>query len=251
MANRIQRIQRMQNHVLPFTDHQGHAARLVFCSRASCPLPPLYAFAIYFTHTDASPDSVDPAALFSAINRPSGTLEIRLELFFLPNATVEDCIAHYRGERAKRGDYRAQIAALENENQTDHPSTPAPAGDESSGRGLPGLVPSYIDYFKTYHGVLYLCTARDWSLDKREMCQVLFDPCREEEWADWREESDPEVQPAFQLRWSPLDQDSPVPDPPVRGSVAQEMHLISNRQRHNITTEPWDEAVERGWTRWP
>lgn len=245
MANRIQR---MQIHVLPFTDHQGQAARLVFRGRASCPLPPLYVFAIYFTHTDASPDNLDPAALFSAINRPSGTLEIRLELVFLPGATVEDCIAHYRGKKAQRGDYSAQIAAIEN--KSDRPSTPARAGSETSGLGLPGLVPSYIDYLKTYHGVLYLCTARDWCSDKREMCQVLFDPCSEEKWADWREESDPEVQPAFQLRWLPLDQDSAVLDSPIRGSVAQEMHLISNLQRHNITTEPWEEAVERGWTRW-
>ncbi|KAL4746389.1 hypothetical protein BDW72DRAFT_185037 [Aspergillus terricola var. indicus] len=246
MANRIQR---MRIHVLSFIDHQGRAARLVFRGRASCPLPPLYAFAIYFTHTDASPDNVDPAALFSAINRPSGTLEIRLELFFLPKATVEDCIAHYHGEKAKRGDYSAQIVTIENEN--DHPSSPSPAADEISGSGLPGFVPSYVDYFKTYHGVLYLCNERDWSLDKREICQVLFDPCSDDEWADWREESDPEVQPATQLQWSPLDQDSPVPDPPVKGSVAQEMHLISNLQRHNITTEPWYEAVERGWTKWP
>ncbi|KAL6232552.1 hypothetical protein BDW75DRAFT_242831 [Aspergillus navahoensis] len=217
--------------------------------RASCPLPPLYAFAIYFTHTDDSPDNVDPAALFSAINRPSGTLEIRLELFFLPNATVEDRISHYRGEKAKRGDYSAQIAAIENEN--DHPSSPSPAGDETSGLRLPGFVPSYIDYFKTYHGVLYLCIERGWRVGKREMCQVLFDPCSDEEWADWREESDPEIQPATQLQWSPLDQDLPVPDPPVKGPVAQEMHLISNLQRHNLTTEPWYEAVERGWTRWP
>ncbi|KAL4976279.1 hypothetical protein BDW66DRAFT_135574 [Aspergillus desertorum] len=76
MANRIQR---MRIQALSFTNHQGHAARLVFRGRASCPLLPLYAFAIYFTHTDASPDNVDLAALFSAINRPSGTLEIRLD----------------------------------------------------------------------------------------------------------------------------------------------------------------------------
>ncbi|RDW87072.1 uncharacterized protein DSM5745_03714 [Aspergillus mulundensis] len=205
MANRIQR---MQIHVLPFTDHQGHAAGLVFRGRASCPLPPLYALAIYFTHPDASSDNVDPAALFTAINQPSGTHEIRLELYFLPHATVSDCIAHYHSEKAQRGDYKAQITAVQN----NAPPFPTLATDETktSGTRLPGLVPSYIDDFKTYHGVLYLCTERDWRLNERVMCQVLFDPCSDGEWAAWREESDPEVQPATQLQSSPLGQDSPV-----------------------------------------
>ncbi|KAL4990468.1 P-loop containing nucleoside triphosphate hydrolase protein [Aspergillus falconensis] len=126
-----------------------------------------------------------------------------------------------------RGDYSTQIAAVEKEN--DQPSSPSSAADEvTSGLRLLGFVPTYSDYFRTYHGVLYLGTERDWRTSKREMCQMLFDPCSDEEWADWREDSDLEVQPATQLQWSPLDQGPPVPNPPVVGSVAQEMHLISN-----------------------
>ncbi|KAL4907747.1 hypothetical protein BDW74DRAFT_175527 [Aspergillus multicolor] len=242
MANRIQRA---QTYVTLFADHKGHAACLVFRGRASSPLPPLYGFAIYFTHPDASPENVDPEALFNATKRPSGALEIRLDLFFLPNATVEECTAHYNGEKVQRGDYRAQVTAVESD------ATPPPTADESSTPRLPGFVPSYIDYFKTYHGVLFLCTERDWRLGKREMCRVLFDPCSDEEWANWREELDPEVQPATHLKWFPLDEDSSATSPPFRGSVSQEMHFISNLQRNNVTSEPYHEALEKGWTRWP
>ncbi|RDW90560.1 uncharacterized protein DSM5745_02335 [Aspergillus mulundensis] len=248
-APRKRRI-RTQTHTLPFPDHAGNPALLVFRNLVSCPLPPLYAFAIYFTHGDASPDNVDVAGFFSAIDSMHEPLDIRLELFFLRNASVEECVEHYRAEKDSRGDYRVQIAALEIR-ESSIPSRPLgeEAGADTSRVGPPGFVPSYIDYHRTYHGMLYVCPEKDWNTGRQEICHVLFDPFSAEEWAEWRSQSEPEVQPPMHLRWLPI---ASAPDSSSNPlvDVAQEMHLVSNLQRMNVTTEPWQQAMERGWTRW-
>jgi hypothetical protein len=99
------RMQRIKTYVIHLTDHTGRSALIVFDGRVCCPLPPLFIFAIYFTHPSVTPDTVRPVQLPSAIKRetPLGNLcSIRLELSFFPSAsdvddstTDELCIAHY------------------------------------------------------------------------------------------------------------------------------------------------------------
>ena len=109
------RIQRVKIHVIPFTDHSGREALMVFDGWVSCPLPQLFSFAIYFTQMTV--ETVKPVELLKAIKRgsPLGSSNaIRLELYFLPTSDVDssaddDCIAHYRKEKAARGDYTRQI----------------------------------------------------------------------------------------------------------------------------------------------
>jgi hypothetical protein len=59
----------METHVLLFTDHTGEEALMVFEGRETCPLPPLYSFAMYLTHKDVNAENVQPVELLDAIRR--------------------------------------------------------------------------------------------------------------------------------------------------------------------------------------
>jgi hypothetical protein len=113
------RIQRVKTHVIPFTDYSGRKALMVFNGWVSYLLPPLFSFAIYFTHTEVTPETVKPVEVLEAIKRKTpfdSSCSIRLELYSLPAPNVDssddNCIAHYRKEKAARGDYTHQIQDL-------------------------------------------------------------------------------------------------------------------------------------------
>ena len=129
------RIERAKIYVILFTDHSGQEALIVFRGVVSCPLPPLYSFAIYFTHPEVTPETVKPAEVLEAIMRktPWDPCPIRLELYFLSAPDVDssndDCIAHYRKEKAARGDYIRHIQDLENSaTDDDEEQLPARSG---------------------------------------------------------------------------------------------------------------------------
>lgn len=168
-----------QFNSLPFQDHRDNTAYMAFYSYRNFPFPRLFVFAIYFTHPDVSPDNVDPEGLLQA---PKYLTSFRLELFLLPGATDEDCMAYYRGEKAARGDLDEQIAALME-------SDPYQNFDESYGR-LPGWVSTYTRGSSIYHSVLFMCTKGNWN-DQQMMHMVKFDPISEEEYEDHRDPGEP------------------------------------------------------------
>jgi hypothetical protein len=100
-----------RTHVIPFEDHAGQPALTV--SESTSPLPFLYSFSFYLTHPDASPDTSHATELYKTLTRgplyDSNDVEYRLDLYFLPNASQDDCIAHYRAEKDARGTYQAQV----------------------------------------------------------------------------------------------------------------------------------------------
>jgi hypothetical protein len=63
------RIRRSKTHVLPLIDYSGEETLMVFQRRETCPLPPLYVFAIDFTHEDTVPGRIQPAEPLIAIGR--------------------------------------------------------------------------------------------------------------------------------------------------------------------------------------
>ncbi|KAI9369685.1 hypothetical protein BJX61DRAFT_133469 [Aspergillus egyptiacus] len=268
-------------HTLPYTDHQGHPACMVFQNRPLCPLPPLYTFAVYFTHPTASPETVDAAGLFHAVHHGPQTYAFRLDLFFLHEASVEDCVTHYRAEKAKRGDYHVQVAAVDellkapvSDNRTTRtgstgrdsdvdaaesecahapPSEPRPTGSPAS---LPGLVPTYIGGYETWNGVLFICPEKDWNTGDRahELQQVLFDRCDDETWEVWNEESEQTspsyTKPDMHVEWMPVNQSAPAFRDGL-ASVDWNMFEVSLLERENLTSPAWWEARKAGWTRWP
>jgi hypothetical protein len=241
--------QRAKTHVLPFYDHAGHPAQMVFTGSESCLLPPLYSFAIYFTHPETSSETVDAAGLFTALrsdnpmaNRPC---IYRLDIYFLPNAGEEDFVTHYRDEGAARGDYNAQIKAYYERINTEDAT-----GSASKAHCLPGLVLSYAvrsDYDR-YHGRLYMCRDRDWC-EKEVMLLVKFDPITQEEYESEREPPEPAVIPplctvsGFLSEWSPGCNVSSE-------RLGMEMFEVSHRDTANELNGLWREAEAEGWTSW-
>ncbi|KAI1154903.1 hypothetical protein F4825DRAFT_132622 [Nemania diffusa] len=245
-------IRRSKVHVLHFSDHAGKPACMVFRGRETCTLPPLYAIAIYFTHPEADPSAVDPEALFETIIRhtplESGCF-LRLELFFTPPpdaaAEVDACVAHYRREKSSRGDYTRQIHANQ-EAQSREEEEKDGAEVARDAQSLPGLVPSYIDdpNVDWYHGFLYVCPHKDWRSGDQPFRRVLFDPIEQERYADLtRDCGQAEVLAPTLVRWEALRSDS-------GSGVGSRIFEMSNLKMSNDTTEPWQEAVERGWISW-
>jgi hypothetical protein len=197
------RIQRVKTHVIPFTDHSGREALMAFDGWVSCPLPPLFSFAIYFTHPKVTPETIKPVEVLEAIKRKTpfdSSCSIRLELYFLPapnaDSSDDDCIAYYRKKKAARGEYTRQIQDIEN-SATDNDDEEQQQGGASvhsndQARQLPGLVPSYIDRPSSnyYHGIIFRYPGADWSTDKRLARRIHFDRISEEEYARVTEEND-------------------------------------------------------------
>ncbi|KAL2820396.1 hypothetical protein BJX63DRAFT_428224 [Aspergillus granulosus] len=159
-------------HVLPFTDHTGDLTRpgyMVFYNYSNIPLPPLLSFAIYFTHLDTLPSTVDLQGLYRALTGFEDDLEPRLDIYILPGATEMDCLSHYRDEQLARDSCTAQIRAfqdLSSRSKLGLPSSPAPPGR------LPGLLrddPPSID-----HDRIFICTEKDWRHGQQSLYWVPF-----------------------------------------------------------------------------
>jgi hypothetical protein len=259
------RIQRVKTHVIPFTDHSGREALMVFNGWVSCPLPPLFSFAIYFTHPKVTLETVKLVEVLEAIKRKTlfdSFCSIRLELYFLPAPDVDssddDCIAHYQKEKAARGDYTRQIQDLENsatddddddEEQQQQGGASVRSNDQA--RQLPGLVPSYIDRPSSdyYHGIIFRYPGADWSTDKRLARRIYFDRISKEEYARVTEGNDEFHRlPPVYVSSMPF-QESDTTEVGER-FVGMAMFDAANARMKNETISPWQEARERGWKSW-
>ena len=199
------RIQRAKTHVIPFTDHSGREALIVFDGWVSCPLPPLFSFAIYFTHPKVTLETIKLVKVLEVVKRKTpfdSSCSIRLELYFLSTPDVDssddDCIAHYREEKAARGDYTRQIQDLKNsatddgeeEDDEEQQQGGASVHGSNQARQLPGLVPSYIDRPSSdyYHGMIFCYPGADLSTGLAR--RICFNRISEEEYAHVTEGND-------------------------------------------------------------
>lgn len=245
----------VRTHVIPFEDHAGQPALTVFKSSSS--LPFLYSFSFYFTHPDASPDTSHAAELYNTLTRGSiydtNDVEFRLDLYFLPNASQDDCIAHYRAEKDARGTYQAQVDAVASGDSQ-------PSASNDGGGRLPGLVASYA-YDKSrfpYHGLLLICDAADWREGDQLLTHVEFDPLSREDYEryckDPGDPREPDVLPETHVRPEAMTEDSPGYDrelPRPHFSVrALEKTLWERVPMQEAWQGSWQEARNRGWTTW-
>ncbi|GKT82416.1 hypothetical protein Ct61P_00266 [Colletotrichum tofieldiae] len=150
---------------------------LIIHPRESCPLlPPLYSFSIHFTHDAAAPAIVNTDALASII-WGIGPVPFRLELYFLPGASRDDCIANYHAEEAARGDYMPQVEAASACPRTTRTTI------RTQAVALPGLVPSYRDReTDAYHSVLYIIHGPECPVTGQKARRILFDAVTQAEW---------------------------------------------------------------------
>ncbi|KAL4907398.1 hypothetical protein BDW74DRAFT_123893 [Aspergillus multicolor] len=95
-------------HTIPFTNHEGNRAFMVFQKIFSplSQLPPLFPLVVYFTdpHANLDPTSMRLTELYKAIRDPMENVQFgfRLDVYFLPWAQPVDCISHYLAARNSR-----------------------------------------------------------------------------------------------------------------------------------------------------
>lgn len=239
---RAGRIHTVKNHAIPRTDHAGNPALVVFQGRKSRPLlPPLYSFSVYFTHGSASPATVDTDALAGVI-WGIGPASFRLELFFVPGGSRDECIAHHHAEKRLRGDYMPQVEAAGALPSDDEGGESLVEGDGAESNVMPGLVPSYRDQDTiAYHGVLYAIEGPECPVADQKARRVLFDPVTQAEWdAVMRFYGEPEqtVEPVWEAEAETLE------------DIGSRMRLESRFRTENVTNGAWQKALNRGWTLW-
>ncbi|KAJ0415398.1 hypothetical protein BJY00DRAFT_317824 [Aspergillus carlsbadensis] len=146
-------------HCLPFTDHRGTRAYMVFEAPEECPLPKLYSFAVYLTHRDLDPHDPNIADTLRAFYGAALSTDLgvgmpdiwRLDFYFLPGGADTDCTEHYRGELAVRGSFNEAIARYRETRRADPPlGPPGPPGT------LPGMVNGYSMSCTSYQ-MLFIC----------------------------------------------------------------------------------------------
>ncbi|ETS87874.1 hypothetical protein PFICI_01702 [Pestalotiopsis fici W106-1] len=148
-----------KKHVLPFQDHTGNPA--VWRGRATNPLPRLYCYAIYFTHTSITSDLVNAEQVYATVTDDpiygcSG-VEYRLDLF---NDQIE--LVSTNG---------------------------GPTGR------LPGPVSSYVQdpVQHGYHSLIYMFDKAAWPGDDQLIVRVEFDPLSKAGYeADSKDPEDPQ-----------------------------------------------------------
>ncbi|KNG89601.1 hypothetical protein ANOM_003193 [Aspergillus nomiae NRRL 13137] len=157
--------------MLDFWVHNGGTAYMVFQNFGHSSLPPLFSFAIYFTHAHVSREKVDHRALYHALCDSYNNYDVRFDLYFVPGLGEEGCIAHYRQELRFRGDYKKQLKAYKESSRY----------DVSPGVGaLPTMVHDYSDT-SFYRGLLFICNEPEWNGDQKTLRSVQFDPVRQAE----------------------------------------------------------------------
>ncbi|KAL9118246.1 MAG: hypothetical protein Q9187_005212 [Circinaria calcarea] len=121
----------------PFLDHRGNPSLTVFCVPADNTHAPIFSFQVYVTNGLTATDcGTLPTELLDRLHSSgSGDFQWwRLDFYFLPGASKEDCMDHYRGEKEARKE------------DNDH-----------------HLVPSYANgYYHCYHNFIILVPEKDW-----------------------------------------------------------------------------------------
>ena len=187
---------------IPFQAHDGSPAIMVFDFHVSVDpfepplpaLPDLYSFALYVTGPGASPTTFNSAEVYRVAIQGAFTYvePVRLDVYFLPGASVDVCMVHYAAEKVHRGTYARRVQAVE------RGDPPANAG------GLPGLVPSYLNLPSWWHHDVLLVSGKDWKAEG--MLFVQFNRAEREECHPYEDELDDH--PRIMVRRYPVGQDN-------------------------------------------
>lgn len=219
------RVWTIKTHVLPFQNHGGNPSFMVFESKEHVLLPPLFNFNIYFTHPEGplaqTSDLEDDIRDLLAWIRTDGCDDdsYRLDVYFLPNASSEDCIAHYEAEKATREGSRGMCLEAEIRLDTGFPPPTPPR--------LPGMLETYDHSRLT--GVLFVHPDRSWRNGAQGMRYIRY-------------EADSELGQGFCEDWHDV-----IPD--GDGGLGE---LISDlaRDKWQDTLAIYQEATRKGWTTW-
>ncbi|UPK98552.1 hypothetical protein LCI18_009487 [Fusarium solani-melongenae] len=241
------------NHV--FKDHTGKPALMSWESiSVKSPLPPLASWVYYIVHPDAPRDF--DGRLFHDGLTDSSSLgrggRFRYEFFFLPGATAEECVVHFRGELESRGTIWRQTRKVERVMQLKKQQE-----EHDSGEGkLPGLVwlkPGRHGSNQFYRGHLFIYTdaeieTRGADGEARHVYLVEFDPIPQEreegeDDEDYGWDLDPMKYPVYSRRLKVRDQDSGS----SLGGWMEEKKIAQWEEEANHAT---GKALDLGWESW-
>lgn len=186
-------------------------------------------FNVYFTHPEGPlPDFEELENNLVAMHDHiwSEGLEpfyFRFDVYFLPNASTQDCMVHYKAEKATRGNSAQMLLEAQERLELDA-NAPPPTTPR-----MPGMVDVYTP-FTGYNlsGLVFLHPGRSWSEDSQRMCCVPFTA------------GEPD---SFYEKWygvDEVDEDN--------GTLSMEMWESSWCSDWPGTVHRW--ATRRGWTTW-
>jgi hypothetical protein len=216
-----------------FTDHKGRAAYMVWSygGTRNGPvelLPPLGVAVFYFVHPDFALDGFDPVVFKKAVGYDGDLIDlhqVRIELFFVPGGTAQDCVDHFRGEVAARGDISRQIEEVEKAMQGIQTRTEP---SENGGQRLPGLIwPTYRQHaIHIYFSEFFMFEGPSWAESDKDakVRLVEFDRIPYERYQEFREPSDP--------RWFP------------EIATDKTMRIQPRRTDQGWEAEAWDQMYE-------
>ncbi|KAK4442905.1 hypothetical protein QBC34DRAFT_479335 [Podospora aff. communis PSN243] len=268
----------VETHAVPFVDHAGNTALMVY--RSFSKLPPLFGIAVYIvgetggaaSASSSAPPGPDPAStpstststststarrdedtnaktaaaleLFNAIQGSDWT-NYRLDIYFLPSGTTkDDCKAHYLAEKAKRGTVNAQIALVEsNSPESRHHNT----AELSEGGNIkpPGFIPSYLCSSTGYyhHDILFL-SDKNWRADGLLFVEFTLAKVNEE-WEP-EEEGEGDGLEEERVRRLPVLSEEREGGYGDVGGRMRELYRLGSEELEGV----WQEAVRRGWVSW-
>lgn len=190
-------------------------------------LPYLYVFPIYITNPNETTANSNSTTLYKKLFYAKGDWQpFRIDVYFLPNASIDDCQAHYLAEKAARGSIAVQMEAME------RGDPPKNAG------GLPGMVPSYLKLPTCFYNDLLVISDRNWVTDG--VFLVLFNPPPIEECGVYKDEL--EDYPSTSVTRMEVDMDG-YKDDSIQGRLGRIM---------NVVVMHWQctRAVELGYKTW-
>ena len=169
----------------PFTDHLGQhslSAYFYWGRLNTQPLPQPFFFPVYVTHLPRDNVTLTDNFARDFFNKVDGfeLLRTRLDFFFLEGARVEECMQHWRGERAarmqkyeKEEDEDEEVRGsgdMGGQRQRQQPwqtkclegvAAPAAAADEQYPGGS-GVVPTYCYNVAKYEGFFLFVSSSEW-----------------------------------------------------------------------------------------
>ncbi|KAI8648648.1 hypothetical protein NCS57_01476500 [Fusarium keratoplasticum] len=260
---------KLKYHNVTFKDHTGNSTLMSWSGPGNRPNLPYLPSWIFYMVNPEIPRDFDGGTFVFGLERDRMLYSaggFRYEFFFLPGATAEECIAHYRGEMAARGTMWRQVRKVKmalkkkkheaGEEGVDDSAEGLSSGDDDepqsgiTSEGLPGLpwLKKGRDwYFTNYRNWLFMYLDADiqWGPDQdHNVCLVKFDPMP----IEWEE--------GERVRWDPMEHPIHSEHMKARERVGDKEGLIrwmgdrSNDHWAREASEATDDALKLGWKSW-
>ncbi|SPJ79176.1 uncharacterized protein FTOL_07567 [Fusarium torulosum] len=258
-------------HQVTFQDHTGNHAIMAWGAEEGQRIPPLASWAFYLVNRETPRDFnatafklnlEDGRDLYSAAGP-------RYEFFFLPGATPEQCVAHYRGEIAARGTMWRQVrhvrmATKDTKEEEDEGADSSAQESSSDGdndetqpeitndQGLPGLPwPKHKEdwFYTNYRQCLFLYLDANSDIQSgphpgRNVCLVKFDPMPIERGEGEVVRWDPTEQPIYTKHMKLIDEEGSEED--LRDWIQDRKNDLWVSEATNATNQ----AKTLGWEAW-